>query len=103
MSPDPVSWFVIEHGWKVLAADGEQVGKVKETIGDSGKDIFNGIAVTTGLLSRARYVAAERVVEISEGCVRLDLSRDAFERLGTFDEPPPSAAVGPETTDIEPR
>jgi hypothetical protein len=38
---DPVSWFVIEPGWKVVDADGEQVGTVDEVVGDSGDDIFN--------------------------------------------------------------
>ena len=29
---DPASWLVIEKGWKVVAADGTEVGTVAETL-----------------------------------------------------------------------
>ena len=32
---DPVSWFVIEPGWKVVDSGGEEVGSVDEVVGDS--------------------------------------------------------------------
>ena len=44
---DPVSWLLIEAGWKVLAADGSEVGKVDEVTGDSNADIFDGLAIAT--------------------------------------------------------
>jgi hypothetical protein len=87
---DPVSWLVIEPGWEVLGADGGQVGKVRETVGDTGKDIFNGLAVSPGLLKAARYVPAEVVGTIEEGRVHLTISPAQFEELGEHDEPPPS-------------
>jgi hypothetical protein len=87
---DPVSWFVIERGWEVVGRDGEQLGKIEETVGDSTHDIFDGLTVGTGLLSRPRYVPAERVAEIVEGTVRLDLGKDEFERLDAYEEPPPT-------------
>jgi hypothetical protein len=31
---DPVSWFMIRAGWKVVAADGSEVGEVDEVAGD---------------------------------------------------------------------
>ena len=31
---DPVSWLMIEPGWRVEAADGEEVGRVLEVTGD---------------------------------------------------------------------
>ena len=34
MSAEPVSWLVIERGWTVVAADGTEVGKVEEVVGD---------------------------------------------------------------------
>ena len=46
MSADPVSWLLVEHGWKVVAADDAAVGTVQEVIGDTGKDIFNGLSVS---------------------------------------------------------
>ena len=79
---DPVSWLLVEKGWEVVGSDGESLGTVHEVLGDSEADIFNGIAVSPGLVSRARYVPAERVRRIVEERVELDLHRDAFERLG---------------------
>jgi uncharacterized protein YrrD len=92
---DPVSWLVVEHGWKVVASDGSALGTVQEVIGDTGKDIFNGLSVSPGLLKRPKYVPAERVAEIAEGEVRLGLTEDEFERLGEYDEPPASAEILP--------
>ena len=95
MSADPVSWFLVEHGWKVVAADGKAVGSVEEVVGDTGKDIFNGLSVTPGLLKRPKYVPAEAVAEIAEGEVRLALSKDEFGQLCEHDEPPESAEILP--------
>ena len=56
MSNDPVSWFVIEPGWRVVDAQGEDVGSVDEVVGDSSDDIFNGLSISTSMLGRPRYV-----------------------------------------------
>jgi hypothetical protein len=93
---DPVSWFVVERGWQVVGADGSDLGKVEETVGDSARDIFDGLTVGSGLLSHPRYVPAELVVEIVEGEVRLSIDEAAFERLGKHEEPPASARIRPE-------
>jgi hypothetical protein len=82
---------VIEPGWAVVGRDGEEVGKVDEVIGDSGEDIFNGLSVSSGLLGKPKYVPAERVIEIVEGEIRLDLAGGAIEQLDDHDQPPPSA------------
>jgi hypothetical protein len=92
---DPVSWLLIEPGWKVVAADGTEVGKVEEIVGDTGTDIFNGLAVSTQLLGKPKYVPAERVRRITEGCVELDLGADAVERLDEHDLQPPSEQFRP--------
>jgi sporulation protein YlmC with PRC-barrel domain len=88
---DPVSWLVVEPGWAVVGSDGTEVGKVEEIIGDSGEDIFNGLAVSTGVLAKPKYVPAERVTEIFEGEVRLDLPADTIEQLDDHEQQPPSA------------
>jgi sporulation protein YlmC with PRC-barrel domain len=87
---DPVSWFVIEAGWHVVGSDGRELGKVAQVVGDSDKDIFNGLSVSHGLLRPKRYVPSERVTTITEGRVELDLDADAFGRLGDYDETPRS-------------
>lgn len=83
---DPVSWFVVEPGWEVVDSGGSRVGQVKEIVGDTGNDIFNGVAVSPGLLKPTRYVPAEVVDRIEYGLVQLRISRDEFERLGEHDE-----------------
>lgn len=95
MSRDPVSWFLIEPGWKVFAEDGKTVGTVEEVVGDTGKDIFNGISVSPRLFKRAKYVPAEQVAEITDGQIRLALSPQEFARLGYHEETPPSAEILP--------
>jgi uncharacterized protein YrrD len=100
MSRDPVSWFVVERGWAVVGRGGEELGSVHEVIGDSGEDIFNGLAVSPGLLRGSRYVPAERVAEIVEGRVVLDLDEREFQHLGEAEEPPPSAEIRADTTDL---
>jgi uncharacterized protein DUF2171 len=100
--PDLVSWLVIEPGWEVVASDGAEVGKVEEVVGDTGVDIFNGLSVSTGFLARPRYVPAEVVAEITQGRIRLKLTRDQFEHLSEFQEPPASlevSAADPSLTD----
>ncbi len=77
---DPASWLSIERGWRVEAADGNHVGSVADVLADEQKDIFSGLWVSTGIFG-GRYVPAERVAEIVEGSVRLDLTADAVERL----------------------
>jgi hypothetical protein len=95
-APEPVSWFLIERGWKVEALDGTELGKVEETVGDSTHDIFNGLTVAPSLLGRAHYVPAELVAEIREGSIRLSLGTDEFEKLGEYQEPPPTEQLRPE-------
>jgi len=84
---------MIEPGWSVVSADGQEIGTVEEVVGDTGEDIFNGLAVSTGLLGKPKYVPAERVGEIVEGEVRVDLSAHAVENLEDHDPTPPSTEL----------
>ncbi|TML56200.1 MAG: hypothetical protein E6G15_01650 [Actinobacteria bacterium] len=93
---EPASWLTVERGWTVEGSDGAKLGNVVETVGDSNLDIFNGLTVATGGLSRARYVPSELVDEIREGCVRLSIGSGEFERLEHYDEPPASEQIEPE-------
>jgi uncharacterized protein YrrD len=77
---EPASWLVIEPGWTVETSDGQEVGTVHEVLGDEDADIFDGLAVSPGLLKRARYVPSESVAEIRQGHVVLSLSAEAFEQ-----------------------
>ena len=65
---DPVSWFLIERGWKVVDSGGDEIGTVESVLGDPDRDIFDGIAVTKGMLDRL-YLPAEQVGRIEVGTV----------------------------------
>ncbi len=93
---DPVSWLLIEPGWRVLAADGEEVGRVEEVTGDSNADIFDGLAIAFSILGNQHYVPSEQVGEITEGAVRLTLDRAAIEQLGEFREPAEEIEIEPD-------
>ena len=95
-----VSWNMIEPGWQVVGSDGSDLGKVHEVLGDTGVDIFNGLAVSPGLLRHSRYVAAERVARIEEGRIELDLDRGSFEQLPEHGKVPPQVEVRADTTDL---
>jgi len=84
---------MIDAGWKVLAADGSEVGKVDEVTGDSNADIFDGLAIATSALGKPRYVPSEQVAEIVEGTVRLKLSPEQVEALDEYLEPATSAEI----------
>jgi len=90
----PVSWFLIEPGWEVLDASGEQVGRVEQTTGDSTHDIFDGLAIAPGVFGKSLYVPSEQVGEITEGKVHLKLTKAEVEQLAAYEEPPTSAEVG---------
>ncbi|HEV7132148.1 MAG TPA: DUF2171 domain-containing protein [Gaiellaceae bacterium] len=94
---DPVSWFMIRAGWKVVAADGSDAGTVDEVAGDDTNDIFNGLAIATSALGKPRYVPSEQVAEITDGCVRLSLTRAQVDALGEYLEPATSAEIDPDS------
>ena len=92
----PVSWFMIEPGWEVVDAKGERVGRVEETTGDSSHDIFDGLSIAPGVFGTALYVPSEHVGEITEGRVRLTLTKHEVEHLSEYEEPPTTAEIGPD-------
>ena len=82
--PDPVSWFLIRNGWKVVSADGHDVGRVDEVTGDEERDIFDGVVIAPSLIGKPRYVPAEQVAAIEEGVVHLALTREECDHLAEY-------------------
>jgi hypothetical protein len=78
---------MIEPGWKVFDAEGEEIGTVHEVTGDKNVDIFDGLAIKQGILSKDQYVPSEHVAQILEGAVHLSLTRAQVEALETYTEP----------------
>ena len=87
-SGDPVSWKVVESGWRVVSSDGRGNGRVDEVVGDADADIFTGLKVLTGLLGKPKYVPSEQVAEITDGSISLMLTEDAAQSLRDWDETP---------------
>jgi hypothetical protein len=84
---DPTSWLVLEPGHKTVTTDGEELGTVKEVLGDTVADIFDGLLVATGALGLGeKYVPAELVDTIDTEAVRLTISAAEADRL---DKAPP--------------
>jgi len=96
MMSDPVSWLMIESGWKVLAVDGSELGHIDEVAGDETSDIFDGLAVAGSAPGKPRYVLSEQVGVITPGTVHLKLTHDQFEHLDEFSEPATSEQIEPE-------
>jgi hypothetical protein len=94
-SGDPVSWLLVEAGWKVVDSEGKDVGRVEEIVGDSNADIFSGLSVSIGLLKGHRYVPSEEVGRMTEGEIHLKLTRDQLESLDSYEQPPVSEQILP--------
>lgn len=69
----------------MLAAGGEEVGKVREVIADEQKDIFSGVTLDTGLLSEPRFVPAEMIEEMTDDVVRLVIPAERAEELKPYE------------------
>jgi hypothetical protein len=94
--PDPVAWVMIEKGWRVLDASDDEAGKIDEVTGDENADIFDGITIKQGTLSKDKYVPSEHVAAIYEGEVHLSLTRAQIEELQDFVAPAPQERISPE-------
>ena len=81
MAAEPMSWYMIEPGWKVVDCDGDEAGDVTEVLGDTDLDIFDGLAVGLAVFSAPRYLAAEHVTEIYEGFVQVELTTPQLDEL----------------------
>jgi hypothetical protein len=81
----------------VVGADGSEVGEVDEVAGDSSVDIFDGLAIATSAFGKPRYVPAEQITEITEGTVRLSLTREQVDQLREYREPATTAEIEPDS------
>ncbi|HEY2327962.1 MAG TPA: DUF2171 domain-containing protein [Gaiellaceae bacterium] len=100
---DPVSWLLIEPGWRVVSADGTDVGRIEEVTGDSSHDIFDGLAIAFSALGRQHYVPAEQVGTITDGVVQLQLDAAGVAKLADFDEPAEEEQIEPEKAPLTTR
>ena len=81
----PIAWTALPTGTTVRSSDGEEVGTVARVVADVQKDIFSGLAVSHGLLSRNVFVPATAVEEITRDEVRLSISSGDVEALEDYE------------------
>jgi len=82
-----VSWKVLERDAGVVTADGSEVARVVEVVGDRVADIFSGLVVKFGPLDTKRNLPAEHVVAIWPRRVQVDLTADEIAALPPYQEP----------------
>ena len=80
----PIAWLALEEGTPILAADGEQIGKVDAVIADRQKDIFSGITFRRALLGSPVFVPADKIDRLSEEAVYLGISAADVEDLEPY-------------------
>jgi hypothetical protein len=85
--PPQVAWIAIDEDAVVVAADGSEVGKVKEVAGDEEHDIFDGLVVKHSRFGSDGYIASERVKAIWPDRIETDLSPQEAEALPEYREP----------------
>ena len=54
-------------------------------LGDTERDIFDGLAVAIAVFSAPRYLPAERVTNIIEGFVQVDLTTPELDELEPYE------------------
>ena len=81
------AWIAINQGAVVTAADGSEIGTIKEIAGDETHDIFDGLVVEHSRFDSPRYIAAERVKGIWPDRVETDLTVAEVDSLSPYSEP----------------
>jgi hypothetical protein len=82
----PIAWLALEEGTTVVAADGDEVGKVIAVVADLEKDIFSGVSFRSGLLDAERFVPADQIAEITTAGVHLTIDSAAAESLAPYED-----------------
>ncbi len=74
--PTPIAWRAIVYGTPVLAADGAQLGSVREVLGSDADDIFHGLRVRRADdPKRDVMIAAERITVITTDSISTNVAR----------------------------
>ncbi len=85
--PDPVAWTALDEGALVVAADGSEVGLLKEVVGDEEADIFDGLVLEHAKHGTSHYIPSERVKGIWPDRVETDLTPEEAASLPDYEEP----------------
>ncbi len=70
----PIAWTKLAEKEPVLAADGTEIGRIHQVLGDRNEDIFHGLAVKLASGGRVVEVPMARIKRMTERHVLTDLS-----------------------------
>ena len=93
-----LAWTDVQQGWRVLASDGTDVGKVEQAVGDRESDIFEGFEIDIEVIGHDRFVSFEHVVGIADGHIGLDLTPEQVHQLPDQHEVPSLEISGEEAS-----
>ena len=82
---DPISWRAIVYGTPLIAADGTQIGSVKEVLGSDSEDIFHGVRVATHTHHDV-MIAANDLTAMTSSAVTTSLTAGQVVDLPPYDE-----------------
>ena len=95
----PTSYMAAAEGVPVIASDGREVGRLEHVLGDVEADVFDGIVIGEGSVSRThRFADASEVDAFYERGVLLKLDSDAAARLHEPSENPAVMGATPDDT-----
>jgi hypothetical protein len=83
---EPVSWRALLYGTRILAADGQLLGTVREVLGSDSEDIFHGLRVRLDGQKRDVMIPADRLGPLSDAGVPTDLTRGQATALPDYDD-----------------
>lgn len=86
-SEQKIAWTALEKGTRIVASDGEDVGKVSAVVADETKDIFSGIAFRHRLFDSEHFIPADLVESITTEAVYVKLGSEAAKELGHYETP----------------
>lgn len=82
--PRRIAWAALETGTPIVAANGEEIGRVTTVVADETKDIFSGIAFRHRILEAERFLPADLIEEMTEEAVTATIGSDDVEGLDTY-------------------
>ena len=87
MTADPISYMALPKGVRIVASDGEEIGRVSEIVADDEKDIFSGITFRDGVLGKERFIPADLIGQMTSEQVTLGVtSAVAQEKIEPYED-----------------
>jgi hypothetical protein len=80
----PVAWTMMPRGAPVVAADGTEIGKAEQVLGDREEDIFHGLVIKRSHDGELVELPAARITRMTERHVITDLGAGDVASLSRY-------------------